>query len=109
MIGAGALDRRVQLQAPTGSRDGVYGSELPGWTTQATVWAQVTERTVSEDAATGQRVARRSVTVRIRWRNDVRGTWRVVYGTRSLRLSGEPIERGRHQWLDLECEEITNG
>lgn len=40
MFDPGRANRRITIQKPTESRDGVYGQKVLGWTTVATVWAE---------------------------------------------------------------------
>ena len=103
---AGQLDRRVQLRAPVVVRDSQCGSEQITYPVAATVWGRVTER-ASAMVGSGDRViARRDITVRIRYRADVLPTWQVGVGGRTWRMAGAPLEVGRRQYLDLPCEEI---
>lgn len=110
---SGELDRRIRLQQPVITRDPSYGSQATAWQTVATLWARLRERMAAEATeAAPQRTLQRQITVRIRWRADVRSTWRIEMGAgasvRVLQINGS-IEVGRREWLDLDCEEITGG
>jgi SPP1 family predicted phage head-tail adaptor len=104
---AGELDRRITLQSPVITRDPDFGSESLTWSTQAEVWARLSERQTAESVQAEQRVMLRSTTLRIRWRAGVLSTWRVLLGTRVLRITGT-LELGRREWLDLMCEETSD-
>lgn len=107
-VTAGELDRRIKLQAPTVTRDPVYGSEVTTYTTVATVWAKRTEVAAGLSTQADQRVGTRIVQHLIRYRADVQPTWRIVDGTRRFRLTGPGLEVGRRVGLLLESEETTD-
>lgn len=113
----GELVDRVRLLQPQAGQ-GALGGPLPGWQGGPEVWARVRERMGLEGLSTlggveVQRTLTRRITVRLRYRADVRATWalRLANG-RVVQLIGEPMpvtEPGhlRPIWLDLECQEAT--
>ncbi len=106
---SGQLDRRIQLQAPTVTRDSDYGAAtVTSWTTVATVWAKRTEGGAGLNTQAEQRVASRTVQHLIRYRSDVLPTWRIVDGARRFRLTGPGLEVGRRVGLLLESEETSD-
>lgn len=105
---AAELDRRVQLQAPTVTREGTFGAAVTTWATVATVWAKRIERAGALTTETDQRVGTRTVQYLIRFRSDVQPTWRVVDGARRFRLTGPGLEVGRRVGLLLDSEETTD-
>lgn len=44
---------------------------------------------------------------RIRYRQDVKGSWRIMEGSKFMALIGPPIEVERRRFLDLTCKEAT--
>ena len=76
----GQLDRIVSIEKPTISRDS-FGSEILTWRELAEVWANVrptgAEERFRQDSNKEQ--ALRRAKMRIRWRDDVYETYRVVY------------------------------
>lgn len=74
----GKLNRRVKLQrlveTPTGT-----GGSTSTWTDVATVWANVRMLNGLETARSDFPVSVAKGSIRIRWREDVDATWRVVY------------------------------
>lgn len=107
MPGIGRLDRRVRIEQPVVTRDSAFGSQQITWSLVATVWAQVREVSQAERTADNLRVATRTTTVTIRYRPGVVPTMRLVEDTRVLQIVGQPLERGRRQWLDIQCEEFN--
>lgn len=106
---AGELDRQVTLQAPSTTRDQVEGDLVPGWSTvDSGIWAKLMERQVSDGEQAGQQAMTRAITLRIRYRADVLASWRVLLDARVLQITGT-LERGRREFLDLMCTEVTGG
>jgi SPP1 family predicted phage head-tail adaptor len=67
-----ALERRVETQSAS-------GAPIPSWTPVATVWAEVEPMTGKEYLRADQIQAGVQSTCRIRWRDDVVPTMRVVF------------------------------
>ena len=84
------LDRIITLQSRTVTRDSTFGSEIEEWTDVEQVWANVNQTGTSEvfknDA--NRTLALRNATIRIRWRPDVKETWRVVYNKLLWNIKG---------------------
>ena len=81
MIPAGKLNKRVELQSKTVTRDAMGGESI-AWTTQATVWAEVSALTGRALIAAQQ--AQSEVTGRITVRKLAAGAiaddWRIKWG-----------------------------
>lgn len=101
LLPAGTLDRQIVLQAPTTTR-GSSGAPIQTWATQATVWADVRPATAREFIAGAQEVAERRTVFRIRWREGVKVTWRVLFDAQTWRIVGVG-EIGRREGLELQC------
>ena len=99
-----ALDRIVELQASIIVRDS-FGGEMERWKEIDKVWAAVNQTGVSEafknDAA--RRIPLRNATFRIRWRDDLNETSRVVYNDFAWDIKGI-AELGRRRELELICQ-----
>lgn len=107
---AGALDRRVRIEQRQETNDPVFGTVVVTWAELATVWAEVRDMIPSrgERVAEGLSIARRPCRVRMRWRDDVNSTMRLVMEDgRTLRIVGGPAELGRAEGIELVCEELT--
>jgi SPP1 family predicted phage head-tail adaptor len=84
-MNAGDLNKRVELQIPTTSTNSM-GETILTYTTRATVWAAVepmSGRLLFEAQQANSQVQGR---VRIRYRTDIKPTWRIKYGTRYLEI-----------------------
>ena len=98
------LDRIVELQARRVTRDS-FGSEIEGWSEIDKVWANVDQTGVSEnfENESNRAVALRNSTIRIRWRDDVQETSRVVYDGLAWDIKGIG-EVGYRRELELFCQ-----
>jgi SPP1 family predicted phage head-tail adaptor len=72
------LDRRIKLQQPTGAPD-EYGQPGTVYVDVATVWAAYKPVNLREYAASRQAEAAIDATFKIRWRTDLKATWRILY------------------------------
>ena len=81
MIPAGKLNKRVELQSKTVTRDAMGGESIT-WTTQATVWAEVAA--LSGRALIAAQQAQSEVSARIIVRKaasaGIADDWRVKHG-----------------------------
>ena len=101
------LDRIVELQSRTVRRDS-YGGEIVSWSEIDKVWANVNHagRTgVSEnfENESNRDIALRNSTIRIRWRDDVQESGRVVYDGFPWDIKGIG-EVGYRRELELFCQ-----
>ena len=98
------FDRIVELQARRVTRDS-FGGEVVSWSEIDKVWANVNQTGVSEDFenAADRDVALRNATIRIRWRDDVQETSRVVYDGFPWDIKGIG-ELGFRRELELICQ-----
>jgi len=101
------LDKRIEIQAPTKVSDGA-GGFAASYITVATVWAKKTTHR-SDEAM--QAMAMTGITIhnfRIRYRADVRSSWRIKEGNKYMAIIGPPIEIGRRTWLDITVKETIS-
>lgn len=96
----GRLDRRIQLLAPTTARNSI-GEEITTYVEAATVWAQWLPQSSREFIAAQARHAETTGIFRIRHRNFLGAQYRVQLGDDVFTLTGDPIEVGRRDFLDL--------
>ena len=102
------LNRIILLQARVVTRD-VYGSEIEAWVDVAEVWANVNQTGTSEkfNNDANRTVALRNATMRIRWRDDVSETSRVIYAGLAWDIEGI-AKLGRRRELELYCQTDVN-
>lgn len=98
------MNRVIELQARTVTRD-YLGGEVVKWLSLATEWAHVHQTGVSENFENNANrdVALRNSTIRIRWRDDVKETGRVVYDGLAWDIKGM-AEIGYRRELELFCQ-----
>ena len=75
---AGKLDKRVTIKVKSATRDS-YGAEIIGWSTLATVWAQVMPLSGREYFTAAQFVPEAELKIRIRFREDFDETAKITY------------------------------
>lgn len=105
-MNAGRLDRKISIQEPTTTRDD-FGQSVDAFAEVAKVWAQRRDISAKENTETDQPVASTRTEWTIRWRSDIRETWRVVTTTdriQTFEIVGI-LELGRREGLRLICEQ----
>lgn len=102
----GSLNTRIELQALTKVSDGM-GGFTSTFITVATVWAKKTthrsDEAVQAMAMTGTAVHN----FRIRYRTDVKSSWRIKEGNKFMAIIGPPIEVGNREFLDITAKEAA--
>ena len=103
----GDLRHRVTLQYATRVADGMGGATVT-WTDVAEVWAAVWPTSASSRIAADQEASEITHRVRMRYRPDMRASWRLKFGSRYLTVLGmvNPNEKGT--MLDLLCKEAAS-
>ena len=92
-MNAGDLDQRLTLQSRAAGID-VLGQPAGAWQTVATVWGKARPLRSRELFAAGQIQNVTDTEFTIRYRSDVRATWRVVWRGVPYDITGEPIDVG---------------
>ncbi len=95
----GAVDRRITLQMSTSTQN-ASGEPVESWSDIATVWAQVTVQSVTEQHEDGQDHATAQADFLVRWRSDVNAGDRVLHAGRVYDISGVN-EVGRQEMLSI--------
>lgn len=103
---AGTLRHRVTLQRLV-SAQGASGDLAQSWADVTTVYAAVEPLSGREYWQAQQVAAETSIRVRIRYRQGVEPTMRVLYGSRILEILGIVDLEERHVELQLMCREIN--
>lgn len=105
---AGSLRHRVTLQTPATAADG-DGGYTDTWTALATVWASVVPATAHdlERAVAGTVQSSATHLVTIRYLAGVTTKTRVLFGTRTLQVTGVQNPDERNISLVLVCQEIV--
>lgn len=104
---AGDLDKRIELQYATKISDGL-GGFITSWVSAATVWAKKTTQR-SDEAVQAMAITGTAIhNFRIRYRTDVKSSWRIKEGNKYMAIIGPPIEvdeGGGNHWLDITVKE----
>lgn len=103
-MNAGRLDRKISIQQPTTTRD-AFGQSVDTFAEVAQVFAQRRDIAGKETSESDQPVASTRTEWTIRWRADIRETWRVVTTTdriQTFEIVGI-LELGRREALRLIC------
>jgi SPP1 family predicted phage head-tail adaptor len=100
-ITAGLLTQRITLQSRGAGQD-VLGQASGAWSTVAEVWARARPLRSRELFAAGQIQNVSDVEFTVRWRSDIRSTWRILWRGVAHDITGEPIDvDGQQQWLEI--------
>lgn len=96
---AGKLDRRIQLQTGTESRD-AFGQAIYTWTTTFTIWADVFPLPYNENVEGDRKTEQPFFKVRMRYQAGIIPTMRVLYNSSYYDIIS--INEGnRQEFLDL--------
>ncbi len=98
------LDKRITLQASTRVPDG-GGSFTTAWVDMATVWAKKTTHRSDEAVQAMMTTGTAIHNFRIRYRTDIKSSWRIKEGNKFMALIGPPIEVVRREWMDITAKE----
>ena len=107
MIAAGKLNRRVEIQQPTISRDAV-GGKVEGWSTLATVWAEVRDLRGRESFAAQAAGSAVSKMVTIRYLSTLDAKFRVRFDDGKVARIDHIEQLGRKEGQIIYCE-MVNG
>jgi SPP1 family predicted phage head-tail adaptor len=107
MATIGEINHRITLQYKTIVMDSM-GGRTETWNTAATVWAKKTAHRSDEAVQAMKETGILMINYRIRYRADVRASWRIVDGGKYLAIIGPPIPvdlgPGR-RFLDITAKE----
>lgn len=76
---AGRLNRRIRLERPTFAQDAATGEMVPTWVNDGEVWAAIEPSSVREFLAAQATQSEIDTKLVIRYRPDVRATWRAIH------------------------------
>lgn len=110
---AGNMDRSVSIEFPIFEESAAYGRQLVRWDRLVTCRAQVVEMMPSRSEAVrqGLATARNQTRVRMRYRNDIDSTMRIIVhgGDQDIvyQIVGGPAMLGRQDALEMVCERYS--
>ncbi len=103
---AGELRSRLVVESPQRISDGAGGA-VTNWLEIATVWANVTPTSASEQRSAEQRAEKTTHKITLRYRNDIDATMRFSGDGRTFKIEATINEAERDQWLVCFCVEGT--
>jgi len=103
LIDIGALNRRLILQAPVETADGM-GGVTRDFDAVATLWGSVTPLSGRDDVTADRFGAALRFRIVIRFRNDVTIRHRLIDGAHIYRIVAVR-ELGRRRFLEIDAEE----
>ena len=107
-MASGPLNRQITLQYPTKVSDGM-GGFTQAWVDAATVWAKISTLRSDEALIAMQTTGTAIHNVIIRYRTDVKSSWRIKYGNRYWNIIGPPIDVNQeHRYLDIKAKEAAS-
>jgi len=104
---AGQLKTRIKLQKPQAAAASAYGEVTPTWVDVGSVWSEVNPQLGREYDLSGKEHEEHTLRVRIRYNSDVRASWRVVIGSRTLEILSAVNTAEANEELILLCKEIV--
>lgn len=104
----GRLRHRVTILAPSWTTDEFGDPSVATLTERATVWANVSPLSGSELFEAKQLKSEVTHRVTIRYRNDVKSSDRIQFGTRTLDVSHVLDIDEKHAFTQLLCTEVVD-
>jgi SPP1 family predicted phage head-tail adaptor len=98
------LDKRIVLEKPTITPNG-QGGFTTTWSTVATIWARLLPTSAKEARQSEKETMTVSHTVTIRYRGDVKPSWRIKFKNRYFAIVGITNPEEVNEWLDILCKE----
>lgn len=102
----GQLNKRVTLQYPVRTSDGMGGFTTV-WTDSLKVWSAIWPTSASEQVKSLKETMTISHRIRIRYKSGVLSSWRVKFGSRYFNIVSLVNPEERREWLDLICKEAV--
>lgn len=108
-LAAGRLRDRVVILAKTVSRGADYGQEVPSWSEEATVWAEVEQVEASEKATPTERVMTRRYAVTLRTRAGLTTDKRLRLADATVLEIMGVVKTLRGDAMVVSCVEYSSG
>jgi SPP1 family predicted phage head-tail adaptor len=102
----GDLKKRITLQYQTKVPDGM-GGFTTGWVDVASVFAAIWPISASEQVANMQVSMTITHRIRIRYRADIKASWKIKYGTKYFNIVGIINPNTENEMLDLMVKEVA--
>ncbi len=103
---SGPMDREIIIQQVSLADNSFGSSQVPTWSTFATVWAQVTPMKADERFVSAQKYASKVNKFRIRYLTGLLPTMRISYDGVIWKILGLS-EMGRHDGHEILAESLS--
>jgi SPP1 family predicted phage head-tail adaptor len=94
---------RVVLSSPTTTIDS-FGQEIEAYTTQATVWADVTEAPPTEQQIVNGTAEKKRIDLTVRSVNGISSRWRVQYRGDEYNIVGSSAVPNKQHYTRITAE-----
>lgn len=106
---AGELRHRVDFQQKVVSQNAL-GAEVVTWQSQKRLWAKVWDVKADQSDVSDQQKNVVDTKIRVRYREDLSSTMRVVYQGNIYEILGFSNPSGEREYLDCVCRKgLNNG
>lgn len=105
-MGAGKMDRFIAIQAPMPGTPNRFNEKIPTFATIASVWAEKTELSGTQQLLAQQDTNDKIARFRIYWRTDVNTTCRLIADGETYSVT-YVAEVGRRQGLLLTAKAVA--
>ncbi len=104
----GPLNKRLEIQSSTDTRDGLTGAMAKTWATVTTVWAQIEPLSGNETWRARQAQSDATHRITIRWYSGLTPAYRFLYGSRIFNIESVMNTDERGSQMVCTCtEEVT--
>jgi len=100
------MDKQILLQKPTKVGNGMGGFTVT-WSTVDTVWARIVPKSAKEIRESEKQTMEVSHTISIRFRRDLRSSWRIKYKLRYFTIASIVNPEEANEWLDINVMEAA--
>jgi len=107
LMGAGKLDKRIDLIATTKVGDGMGGFTESDSTVASDIAAAIWPVSGKEQIQSMQNLGTITHRIRIRYRSVLHSSWRVLWAGRYFAIVSIIDPNMGHRWLDLMCKEAA--
>ena len=109
---SGDMTRQVQLQSNSTSTGDAFNELVPTFTTYATVWASIDSLSAREIPLAKSFAATVNVKIRIRWRNDIKATHKILMqrsgcADRIFTIDGIVTPNEYPEYMIVYCTEVV--
>lgn len=105
VVRIGRLDRKITLRQRTVTR-GDAGGQIEGYSDVATIYAEKLDVAGREYFAAQQVNSEITTKFRIRFREDIRPTWRIRFEGKDYNIASIAEIGGRRRWLEIMASAI---